>query len=239
MSDEMEVKPYLRRIKTWKIRNMVMLYLDAREKFKKYRKVLKRGGSFETLHELCDLLYEAKEDHHLLYKRLLDPQKNRFEKANKFMPDQTELDFMNNLGLLFHKLMVARELQYSIEHYREENDTFKRNMENFQSHLVLIDMLFDHGLQILERMIAQHTDNLLLLTFLLENPDMTKRHFGRNTMQIIENFGAGKGLDDLYCSVGEYYVRCGRKDKAKRMFKHALKKNADHPAASAGLAQLN
>ncbi|MFQ5648311.1 MAG: hypothetical protein ACE5IY_00050 [bacterium] len=241
MSDDAAVKPYLKRIKKWKIRNMIMLYLEGRDRFKKYNRMVKRGTflSFAKLRELCDILYEAKEEHHQLYKRLQDPRKSRFEKANKFVPDEIELEFMNNIGLLFHKLLVARELKYVIEHYVEESETFQKNSENLKNQLELIDVLFDEGIKILESLITRNTDNVLLLTLLLENPEMTKRHFGKNAVQLVEHFGSGTGLDDLYFSVGQYYVACGREEKAKKMFKSALKNNAKHKLARQQLSDLS
>ncbi|MFQ6113943.1 MAG: hypothetical protein ACE5NG_07610 [bacterium] len=90
MDDTNKVKAYLIQIKDWKIRNMVMLYLEAREKFKTYSRMIRSDVniSFEGMREICDILYEIKEDHHLIFKRALDPKRKKFEKAHKFMPDE-------------------------------------------------------------------------------------------------------------------------------------------------------
>lgn len=232
------VKPYLARIKNWKIRNMFMMYLEAREKFKNYRKMIKKSVSisFEGMKEICDILFEIKEDYHLLFKRLLDPKKMKFEKTHKYLPDSTETEFMNNVGLLFHKVMVARELKYSIEHYVEESEAFRRTGDDLQYHLMQIEELFDDGIEILKSMILSYTDNILLLTLLLESPLRTKKHFGHDAVQLIEQFVDGKGLDEVYYSVGRFYVANGWKDKAKGMLKEAVKRNPAHEKA---LQQLN
>ncbi|MFQ5486325.1 MAG: hypothetical protein ACE5DO_13465 [Desulfobacterales bacterium] len=96
MSKTQEVKPYLRRIRDWKIRNMVMLYLEARELFNACRKSLQQKGfmPFDKMREMCNVLYAAKEEHHLIFKRQIDPPKKRFEDVHKFMPDKNEIDFM-------------------------------------------------------------------------------------------------------------------------------------------------
>lgn len=241
MSRQDDVKPYLRRVKNWKVRNMVVLYLQARDLFLKCNQLFRRGKflSFDEMKELCDMLYQVKEDHHLLYKRLLDPRKNRFEKSKKFLPDEVEMGFMNNVGLLFHKVMVARELKYLIEHYVEESDAYQRNSENLHSHLDLISTLFDDGVEILRQFIAQNRDNILLLTLLIENADMTIRHFGGSAVQMVEKFAEGNDLADIYCSVGEYYIDCGRVESAKRMFKTALRKNGNHRRAKQQLEALH
>lgn len=235
------VKPYLVRIKKWKIRNMVMLYLEAREQFKTYRRSLKSGVelSFEKLREVSAILFEIKEDHHLLYKRVIDSKQEKFEHTHKFTPNKVEIEFMNNIGLLFHKVMVARELKYVMEHYVEESETFQKNRENLKTHITKIDELFDEGIEILKLLIEQNHDNILLLTLLLENQDKTKKHFGETAVRIIEQFGNSNKLGDIYYNVGQYYVDCGRAERAKKMFKWALQKNAGHKNAQDALLNLN
>ncbi|MFQ5824225.1 MAG: tol-pal system YbgF family protein [bacterium] len=240
MSDNTNVKPYLIRIKNWKIRNIVMLYLEAKEKFKTYRRMIRSGVfiSFERMREICDILYEIKEEHHLIFKKLINPKKKKFEKAHKIMPDEIETNFMNNIGLLFHKVMLARELIYLMEHYVEESEAFQKSKEDLQFHLRKIDSLFDEGIEILKNLVGQYKDNILLLTLLLENPDQTKKSFGKNAVEIIEQFADGKDLDEVYYSVGKFYADCGWQEKAKNMLKEALKRNPNHQNAQQYLTNL-
>ncbi|MFQ5865838.1 MAG: tetratricopeptide repeat protein [bacterium] len=240
MSNTDPVKPYLNRVKNWKIRNMVMLYLDAREKFKTYRRMIRSDVniSFAGMREICDILYEIKEDHHLLFKRVIDPKKKKFEKAHKFMPDEVETNFMNNIGLLFHKVMVARELKYLMEHYVEESETFRKSKEDLQFHLKKIDSLFDEGIEILKTLVGQYKDNILLLTLLLENPHQTKKQFGKDAVELIEQFVDDKGLDEVYYSVGKFYAQNGWKYKAEEMLREALKRNPNHKNAQQFLSNL-
>jgi len=241
MFNKTEIKPYLARVKNWKTRNIVMLYLEARGEFKNYRRSSRGGNflSFDKLREICEVLFEIKEEHHLVYKRLIDPQKNKFEKGHKIMPGEIETKFMNNIGLLFHKVMAARELKYVMEHYVEEGDTFQKNKESLRTQLEKIDALFEEGIDVLTSLIKENRDNILLLTLLLEDPKRTKKHFGKNAMGIIEQFGDGEGLAEVYFNVGKYYADSGWSTKAKRMFESALKENSDHKSALAGLANLN
>ncbi len=234
------VKPYLQRIKDWKIRNMVMLYLEAREQFLACRKELRKGLSisFNKMLEICDILYEVKEDHHLIFKKLQDPKRNKFEPAQKFMPCKWETEFMNNIGLLFHKVMVARELKYQLENYVEQDDAYQRNRDNLNYHLKKIDELFNEGVEILKHLIARHRDNILLLTLLLEDPERTRRHFGQDAWDLIAHFADGRGLEELYYAVGKYYAENGWRDKAIRMLEKALKLNPKHPGARKVLSGL-
>ena len=217
-----------------------MLYLEARDSFKRYGKLLKKGTdlSFGKMRGICDMLYQIKEDHHLLYKRVVDPRKGKFERAEKFLPDDYDLAFINNVGLLFHKVMVARELKYVLEHYVENSIVFKRNKDHFESQIKLIDELFDEGIEVLKSLIVRNNGNLLLLSLLLENPDMIKKHFGKSADNLIKQFSNGKGLSEVYFSVGKYYVECGHKDRAKKMLRTALKNNAKHVKAKELMSEL-
>lgn len=234
------VRPYLARVKEWKVKNMVRNYLQARTAFKDCQRKMRKGMvlSVENLKEIGGMLFEVKEDHHLLYKRLEDPHKNKFETAQKYLPTQIEIDFINNVGLLFHKMLVARELKYVMEHYVEESETFQRNKENLDINLHKIDGLFDEGIEIVKSFILHNSDNILLLTLLLDDTENTKKHFGQNAVQIIEQFGNGKGLADIYYQVGKYYLTCGRKEHARKMFKSALKKNSAHKKSMVYLRKL-
>lgn len=237
-----KVKPYLIRIKNWKIRNMVMLYLEAREQFKNYRRLVRRGTElpFDKLRDISDILFEIKEDHHLLYRRVVDPKKKRFEDSQKFTPNEVEIDFMNNIGLLFHKMMVARELKYVMDHYLDSSRTFKKNQLSLRRHLTKINELFDEGIEILKSLLINNHDNILLLTLFIENPTLTKKHFGQHAETIMAEFSNnGNSLDEMYFSVGQFYQNCGRHDEAKKMFKTALKKNAGHESAKQALEQLS
>ncbi len=240
MSEGHGVKPYLARIKDWKTKNMVMLYLEARELFIAYRRRLRKGVSlsFEGMREICDILYEIKEDHHLIFKRLIDPKKHKFEKEQKFTPSEVETEFMNNIGLLFHKVMVTRELKYLLEHYVEESDAFQQTGESLQYHINKIDSLFDEGIEILKSLVLQYKDNTLLLSLLLDDPERTKRHFGKNASDLIEQFVDGKGLHEVYFSVGRYYAENGWNEKAEKMFEETLKRNPKHRLAKKELNLL-
>ena len=108
------------------------------------------GISFEEIRDICGTLYALKEDQHLIYRRLIDPEKNAFEDSHKFLPDGITTGFLNNVGLLFHKVMVARELLYLLEHYVEQTEVFNENKSNLEVLLREIDELFEEGLEILE-----------------------------------------------------------------------------------------
>ncbi len=221
------VKPYLVNIKKWKIKNIVMQYLEARDIFKSNRGFLSRTSKvpFQQMRDLSDVLYRTKEDCHLLYKRVIDPQKNKFEDSDKFTPIEYEQALVNNIGLLFHKVLVVRELKYVMEHYVEDKAAYERNVDNYKTQIEYIDSLFDDGIEVLKKLIVHNKHNFLLLTVLLENPNKAKKHFGKNAYELVERFGNGKGLDEIYYSVAQYYLQLGHIERAQKMLRNALKKN--------------
>jgi len=240
MTKQPQVRPYFKRIKDWKTRNMIMLYLEARDNFLTQSEKGPEGISisFDCLRKLCDMFYEIKEDHHLLYKKLLDPRKKKFEKAKKFVPGAIDIRFMNNIGLLFHKLMVARELKYQTDHYAEKDDIFHRNEENLKIHLNNIAALFEEGIEIVKALIVNNRGNVLLLTLLLENVELTRNQLGEEARSVIQQFAVDHNLDDVYFSVGSFYLSQGRPERAKKMFESALHENARHEKARLQLSRL-
>ena len=112
---------YLAAIKPWKIRNMVEGYLAAWQIFHKQQRsksTERHALSFEALNKISDILYEVKEDHHLLFRRP-DRALQRHEQ-HKLVPTYSETTFIDHVGLLFHKAMVAKELRYILERYAHD-----------------------------------------------------------------------------------------------------------------------
>jgi tetratricopeptide (TPR) repeat protein len=239
MNNDRHVRPYFKRIKNWKIRNMVVGYLSARSRFRHLLEGRNDSAdsetnawlSFEEMKEISDILFELKEDQHLIYRRLIDPQRNVFEDSHKFQPDEVAIAFMNNVGLIFHKVMVARELDYILEHYVEHMIIFQDNKVNLETLLQEIDELFEEGVDILGRFILANSDNPLLLTMLLEHKTMVRRHFGPEADRIVLSFATNGGLDEAYYKAGRYYYECGRPAAAGEMLKAALQQNPDHGKA--------
>ncbi|HEX9654187.1 MAG TPA: hypothetical protein VGA99_10790 [bacterium] len=235
-----DVKPYFLRVRDWKIRNIVMMYFEARERFMSCRRIFRKdlSLSFEKLKEISDILFEIKEAHHLIFKRVIDPEKGRYDKSRKISPDEIETEFMNNIGLLFHKIMVTRELKYLMDHYVEDIEAFQRNNENLQYNLNRIDELFIRGIEIIKSLLGRYKNNILLLTYLLEDPARIKKHLGQDVIDLLDKFVDGRGLDEVYYSVGKYYSENGWTDKARKMLKEAVRRNPRHPHASAALTKL-
>lgn len=218
MSDQ-PVGRFLVKNKDWKILRMVAGYLRARRMFMEMYSELHNGVfiSFQTLVQLCDQLYEVKEDHHLLFKRLERPRSREFEEANKFTPGDVEIAFMNNVGLLFHKAMVAREVKYVIEHYEETSEDAAARWKELHLYLSEIERLFTVGLDILTEFIRLHRGNVRLLSYLIDQPEDAACAFGQEGDELLARFVGEHGLTSAYEQVANYYRDSGWPERARRL----------------------
>jgi len=218
-------KNYLTAIKDWKIRNMIAGYIEARMLFKSFRldAKSKRIIPFEELHKICDILYEVKQEFHLLFNRPDDSDVARG--AAKMQPKAQETNFFNNVGLLFHKVLMARELRYIIEHYQAAQspqngfDTVKESMEQ-------IDRLFDDGVQQLIDLIQAHRENALLITYLIEDAFRIGKVLQINCDELLMKMTEKPTPETAYMMTARYYIESGWYEKAVDMLKRVLKMNA-------------
>jgi len=210
---------YVQRVKDWKIRDMVVDYLNAREMFlecsRRFRKAL--ALSFEDIKKISDVLYEIKENHHLIFKRLVDPRRRKFEDGHKLTPTEVEIRFMNNVGLLFHKVMVARELKYILEHYEEDSQDYHDTKKELEFNLTRIDGYFRQGMQILKALIRDHRTNVVLLSYLLENRESIEGAFDEPLEKLLLLPEGEDRLDAAYEKVRRYYEASGWLDRARQI----------------------
>ena len=135
------VSNFVRKNKSWTIKNVLANYFKAINLNTNIYREYHSGTlvTFDKLKQLGDVLYVSKEELHLVYKRLRNPRKNIFEHADKYTPNDAEMNFINNVGLLFHKAMVARELAYMLEYYETESDDgyyeVKSSFDDYIEHL--------------------------------------------------------------------------------------------------------
>jgi len=218
-------KNYLTVIKDWKIRNMIAGYIEARMLFKSFRldAKSKRIIPFEELHKICDILFEVKQQFHLLFKRPEDSEGTRG--ATKIQPKAPETNFFNNVGLLFHKVLMARELRYIIEHYQAAQspqngfDTVKESLEQ-------IDKLFDAGVQQVIDLIQAHRENALLIAYLIEDAFLIGKVLQVNCDEMLMKMTDKPTAETAYMMTARYYIESGWYEKALDMLKRVLKMNA-------------
>jgi hypothetical protein len=238
--DKQQVGPFLRQNKDWKIRQMVAGYLEARRIFLETHQRVNSSTfvSFEQLVQVGEILYQVKESHHLLFKRLVSPQSRKFEDVNKFTPNDIEISFMNNLGLLFHKAMVARELKYLIEHYEEKDDDSSLRWKELHSYLEEMSRLFTVGLEILSDFIRLHRDSVILMSYLIEDCAGASSEVRPGGEPLLTRFVEPDELAEVHERVARYYLESGWTDRAVKILQRLLEIDSANQFASASLQEL-
>lgn len=235
------VSPYIVNIRDRKIRHIVSRYLEAYLMFTEYNQSFHKGVimSFTNLRKLNDVLYKIKEDFHLIYKRVLNPRKRIFEQANKFTPVESEINFMNNVGLLFHKVLVARELKYVLDYYEEDSSGYQETIASLDRNLDRIKLLFDQGLELLVHMLDTYQNNLQLITYFLENKNVCMKIFGKDVADMLKVLAQGRSLEDIYMDAIHYYQNSGWMDRTELLLKELLRLNPKNEKATVMLQAIH
>ena len=225
--------PYIQNIKDWKIREMAVGFLEAKALFEKYNISTSNDDtiSFNILRNICDMLYEIKENHHLIFKKIINPRKRTFEQANKFTPNEGEINFMNIIGLLFHKVMVAREFKYVLDYYEEDSSGYQETKASLQRNLFRIAALFDHGINILLSMLKSHINNVYLIIYCLENQQFCSEQFKMNIELLLKILTDEHRMEKTYLLAAKYCMDSGWYDKAKSMCEKSLQLNPQNKEA--------
>ena len=229
---------YIKSIKEWKIRETITGFLEAKAMFEKTYKRKERDITYNNLKKICDLLFHAKEDNHLIFKKIINPRKRCFEEANKFTPNENELNFVNNTGLLFHKVMVSRELKYVLDFYNEDSLGYDETENSFQQNLIRIDLLFKQGIDIILKMLESHTNNIHLLIYIIENKEFCEKQFNKTLNDLIDLVINHKDLKYAYILSATYYFESGWNDKVKSMCKNILKIDPQNVEAKEMLSKI-
>lgn len=234
MADEKaQISPYVQNIRDWKIREIISGYFDALLIFKNYKRSKSKVANipFSSLRKICDTLWDVKENFHLIFKRVLNPKKKIFEQCDKLTPNDLEIELMNNIGILFHRVLIAREFKYFIDSYDVDEDGYEEAKRSLEINLLKIDVLFDQGINIILKILEKYQNNILLLTYFLENMAALKTIFKSQFETIISIFVADRKIEDIYVAATNYYRECGWEDRAKDLYKQMLKYMPRHKEA--------
>jgi len=235
-----QISPYIQKIKDWKTQDIIDNYLKALQVYKFFQQEFQNGRlqSFKDLRKICDLLWNAKEGNYLIFRRMTNPQKRKFEDAPKIIPNDDEIAFMNNVGLLFHKSLVARELKYILEYYDTDSVVYQETKTELTRILKQVQTLFKQGIDILLKILKYQNDNIPLLTYLLENQNSIENAMGTELQVVLENMLGKDNIDQAYFKVGKFYFESGWHKQAKSMLNKVLKINPQHQLAQEVLARF-
>jgi len=228
-----EISPYVCQIKDWKIRDIIENYVNALETFKFFNHEFRNGRmlSYKDLRKICDFLWESKEGNHLIYRRVINPKKRKFEKAPKLTPNEDEVAFINNVGLLFHKFMVARELKYIIEYYENDSELFEESKIELAGNLKRIKILFERGIELLLKVLYYQENNIPLLTYFLEKKEEIAVTLRRDMSTILESLLGDQKIEHAYFEIGNFYYESGWAEQANSIMKIVLEINPEHQQA--------
>lgn len=234
------VSEYLLSIKDWMIRKMAGEYIGVCEKFKKTYSSAKNkiDFPFDDLDDLCDILYEIKEDHHLIFKRVVGPEKIKEEDRHKIDPAQPEINFIANVGRLFHKMLVARELKYLHKHYDPLNNGDSDAASELEMQIEQINALIEAGIGVLVELMQLHSSNVLMLALIVENDRNLRKSIGMTGKELLKKVTGQPNPEATYYLTGRYYMEGGWYSRAQDMFKRILKANPKHAAARLALDEI-
>ncbi len=223
---------YLSNVKDWKVRNMIQGYLQACHAYQEMRqgRVRKqRAPSFEVLKEISDTLYRVKEDHHLVFRR--PDEANSKNSQHKLVPGYADTAFIDHVGLLFHKIMVVRELRYILKHYAHNKDNWEAHFQALQTNLQLIDEVFEKGLALVLAFMRSHSDNTLLLAFFIEHDKKIAKCLRLDAKKVLRELITKVDLPQAYFKVAQYYYESGWPDRALKAVQKCLSEDATHAGA--------
>jgi len=228
-----KVKPFIHFNRRWMIKKILADYFRAKNMFNNMDREYQSGVSpdFENLKKLSDILFAAKEDLHLLFKKVEDPRGLRFEAGEKLTPSSREIDFINNVGLLYHKAMVARELKYLLEHYpvgRTDNVASRSSLETYMER---IRSLFEEGIAVVKDLLRDYSDNTVLLYYIAKNEHYVQYALGEPVDKLLARMEIGNRVDQAYVRAGRYCTESGWIEPGRKMLQNALKHNPKNRVA--------
>ncbi|MBC8180467.1 hypothetical protein H8E88_05015 [candidate division KSB1 bacterium] len=240
-NNDSNVSSYISGIKDWKIQEIISGYINA---FLIFSKCLKSNRSrqqitFSNLRKMCDILYETKENFHLIYKRVLNPQKQIFEAVDKITPNEREINFMNNIGLLFHRVLVTRELKYLIDYYEKDSEFYQESKKSYNTNIRKITELFDQGADLLIQLLTDHQENINLISYFIDNREEILPIFKEKYDAIIIKLTGEDKTANPYLMAAEYYVDSGWNEKALEVLKEFLQINPRNERAVQLIKRIN
>jgi hypothetical protein len=228
-----KISPFVKANKPWIIRKVLAEYLRAKNMFGNIDRESNNGRitSYENLKKLSELLFIIKEDLHLLFKRIIDPLKGKFDNTQKFIPNQDETEFVNNVGLLYHKAMAAREVKYVMEHYSTDSEDYAESKASLDSYLRRMRTLLDDGIRLMKKILIDYSTNVVVMSYLLENDHYIEESLNENAQQLWGQIVGKDGVDEAYVRVSEYLLESGWKDRARKILSDAIKLNPENEQA--------
>jgi hypothetical protein len=235
-----KISPFVQANKAWIVRKTIAGYFRAKNMFDNMDRDAHSHSlvKYDDVKRLSEILFAIKEDLHLIFKRAVKSRKERLREKNKYAPNQDEIDLMNNVGLLYHKAMAARELVYVMEHYMIKTDEYEENREYLSTYLKKMRQLFSEGIKLLHVLLAVYIENDVILAYLVENDHYVKKSMGVGVVQLLELMIGKTRIDQAYFQVCSYCIHSGWPERAKKTLMDMLKMNPHNTEAKKMLQEI-
>ncbi|MFH1624180.1 MAG: tetratricopeptide repeat protein, partial [Pseudomonadota bacterium] len=163
------------------------------------------------------------------------------------------------LGSIFHECMKLKEDIYQIEAYWpryeeiQENEALpldiremineygfviKKTEEDLKGEMERINYLFSKATFQLRNLLPNYSKNGLLIKFLIENPTIVDRVFGKNSLDQIFDSMYQRGYEDAYYVTGTDLLEGGWYEKAIEFFEKVLEINPSNAEARESLNRV-
>ncbi len=232
------MSPFLAMNKQWMIKKILATYFRAKNMFANLDRERQSGAavSFDKLMKLSEILFVVKEDTHLLFKRAAATRAERRLDSQRLVPIDKEIELINNVGLLFHKAMAARELAYVVEHYSDSASDMLNNKASLDSYVLKMRHLFEEGMELIKILFRAYKDNVVLLHYMIKNEHYVSYVFGEDLHALFRKMHDDQ-IDHAYMQAGLFCLDSGWLDSAKRCFQEALRVNPENDKAKIHLQQ--
>ena len=233
------IRPFLAINKQWMIKKILVTYFRAKNTFANLDREAHTGHdvAFERILKLSEVLFEVKEDTHLLFQRITPGQGVLQYENEKITPNDLEVELINNVGLLFHKAMVAREQAYILEHYADESGDSTLTRANLATYLDKMRLLFRTGMKIIKDLLQDYCDNEVLLYYMITNEHYIRFVFGEELESLLQRMH-GKEIDRAYVVAGSFCLNSGWEEGGKKCLQEALRINPVNRQAQSLLKQI-
>lgn len=236
-----KLSPFVAFNRRWLVKKIFSDYFRAKNMFADMDRESQAGRlmPFEKLKKMSDILFDVKENLHLLFKRLIDPRTLQFEEGDKITPNRLEIEFINNVGLLYHKAMAAREVKYVLEHYTIDSADYIASKASLDTYMLKMRTLYNEGIRIIKELIREYGDNIVLIYYLIQNNCYVKSILGEPVKDILSRIGSKESLDKIYVRTAKYCLESGWESSAKKIASEALSINPKNQEAKKILTQIN
>ncbi|MDZ7723325.1 MAG: hypothetical protein U5R06_11110 [candidate division KSB1 bacterium] len=225
-----ETSPYVERNRSWIIKNVLSAYLRAANLFEEIYQSFEGSDyqniTFDHLKQLSDILFDAKEQLRLIYKRS-SFMKGKPRQFGRYNPDSVEFKVINNIGVLFHKATIARELKYMVEFYQTDSEDYHQIKTSLADYIEKIHFFFNAGKEAMLPFLKKFKDDVIVLSYLLENEHYVKATLEIDIEQLLKFFGSKQGVENYYLKVIDFFLESGWMPRAKKMIKAAYDLNPE------------